>query len=455
MAVIFELAGGGPDLVQVTAQFSNAVLVALLPCFSDAAHKLELPVPQPITIQHVVGGGIRPYRYPNGDILGAGIELQATDSRRRWYLGYMLGHINLVELRPSYFTIQDPNDLRYCYGVTRMSREEAIHMARDAISKLGVPLEYVFAEQEPLVTLPDTVHGTNTLPYYRLKWLSPRGGSTAVDIGVNADAKRIERICFGAGDENLHQRPPRVDAPAPLASIRPMCNPEYARKLLPIVLRAVDAYGGRLQLPIPTPLTTNHIARFELSDNGGWPHSVLELTNGWQFVYRNSMVNGYYAPDNLFWLPRKNQRTLIKDLTGKWRLPEADAIRLIRKALSRLDYPTNLVHTGFAPKIRKPAIPGIPRYFIVWEQLNDAEDDIESRVEAEVDADKGELKSLYFDNKAYWNKPPQIDVPIALPTASPTNISKPIRVPALRPNLAPGNQPPPSPRSAPPAKRTP
>ena len=78
MAMILELAGGGPDLIQVTAQYSNAVLVALLPYFSDAAHKLDLPVAQPITMQHVVGGGVMPYRYPNGDILSAGIEVQGV-----------------------------------------------------------------------------------------------------------------------------------------------------------------------------------------------------------------------------------------------------------------------------------------------------------------------------------------------------------------------------------------
>jgi hypothetical protein len=431
--MILELAGHGPDLIQVTAQYSNAVLVALLPYFSDATHKLDLPVPQPITMQHVVGGGVMPYRYPNGDMLSAGIEIQGERTRRRWYLGYMFGHINQVELRPSYFTIQDPDDLRWCYGKIRMTKDEAIQMARDTIKKLGIPLEDVFAEQEPRVTLPATVHATNTLPYYRIEWLDPRGGSSTVHIGVNADAKRVERIYFGVGDDNLHRPPPKIDVITPVVGTRPRSNPEYAWKLIPIVLRAVDDYGKTLGLPIPRPLTTNHVARFQLSDNGGWPHSVLELSNGWQFVYRNSMVNGYYAPDNLFWFPRSNQRTLIKDFAGRWKMTEVEAIKLIGQTLAKLNYPANLVHTDFAPKIRKPDIPGIPRYFIVWEYLNETQDDIESKVEAEVDADNGELKSLYFDNKAFWNKPPQIDVPIALPATPVTNAA--MAKPAAKPGL--------------------
>ena len=410
--MILELAGHGPDLIQVSAQYSNAVLVALLPYFSDVAHKLDLPVPQPIALEHVVEGRVMPYCYPNGDILGAGIKVKTG-----WAFGFQSGFVNHVELWPSYFTIQDPDDLPKFYGVFRMSKEEAIQTARNAISKLGIPLEVVFAEQEPRVTLPERIYNTNTLPYYRVEWVSPRGGSSTVDIGINADAKRVERIYFGAGAENLRCPPPKIDVAMPSARTRPSANPEYAWKLIPIVLHAVDDYAETLGLPIPRPLTTNHVARFELSDNGGWPHSVLELTNGWQFVYRNSMVNGYYAPDNLFWFPRMSQRTLIKSFAGKQRMTEAEMIKLVGRSLAKLNYPTSLVHMDFTPKVVKPVIPGIPRFFISWEFLNRTQDDIESKVEAEVDADTRELKSLYYDDKAYWNKPPPIDVPLTLPAA--------------------------------------
>lgn len=287
-------------------------------------------------------------------------------------------------------------------------------MARDGIKKLGISLEEVFAEQEPRVTLPEKVHGTNTIPYYRIEWLDPRSGSSKVDIGVNADAKRIERFDLRLNN-NLRRQPPIIDVPTQPGDSRPASNPEYAWELLPIVLRAIDDYGQTLGLPIPGPLTTNHVARFSLSDNGGWPHSVVELTNGWQFVYRNNMVNGHYAPDNLFWFPRKGQRTLIKDYAGQWKLTEAEAIELIGRTLAKLNYPSNLVHMDFAPKIRKPSVPGIPRYFVSWEFLNAAQDDIESTVEAEVDAGKGELKSLYFDNVAFRGQRPPIETPISFP----------------------------------------
>lgn len=434
--MIFELAGHGPQLIQVTAQFSNAVLVALMPYFSDAAQKLDLPVPHPITMQQVVGAGISPFRYPNGDIMGAGIEVQGKNTRRRWCISYQFGHVRCVELRPSYFTIQDPDDLTNCYGKIRMTKGEAVKMARDTITKLGIPLEDVFAEQEPHVKLPPTVDVTNTLPYYRIEWLDPYSGSEAVDIGINADAKRVERIRFGIGDYNLNRPMPKINVPTPLARFYPHANPEYAWKLLPIVLHAVEDYSKTLGLPISRPLTTNQVARFSVSDNGGWPHSEVELSNGWEFVYRNSMVNGYYAPDNLFHFRRAGQRTLIKDYAGKWNLTEAQAIALVKRTLAKLNYPTNLVHMDFKPQVIKPKVPGIPRYDFYWEKSNETHDDLESRISAEVDADKGELKSLYFDNQALWHHPPKIDVPISLPEPKQTNAS------ALVPSQTPPKPPP-------------
>ncbi|MBI5383571.1 MAG: hypothetical protein HZA90_02680 [Verrucomicrobia bacterium] len=410
MALILELAGHGPDLIQVTAQYSNAVLLALLPYFSDAAHKLDLPVPHPLTTQHVIQCRVMPYRYPNGDWVGGGVEVQGG-----WSFGFAQGYVNLVQSRHSYFTLQDPGEVPKFYGIVRMSQAEAVQMARSTLVKLGIPLESVFAEQESRVTPPEKV-GNNMVPHYRVQWLDPRSGGESVDIEVNADAKRIERVRLSV-NPNLRKPPPKVGVVPPLRGPpRPRANPEYAWKLLPIVLNAVDDYGKTLGLPIPRPLTTNQVARFSVSDNGGWPHSEIELTNGWEFVYRNSMVNGFYAPDNLF--HSSDRPMLAKDFVGKWNLTEAQAVQLVRGTLARLNYPTNLLHVDFKPDVHKPAVLGIPRFAIEWAYTPES---LQSNVEAEVDAEKGSLKSLYFDNMALWNHPPPIDLPISLRQSRATN----------------------------------
>ena len=168
---------------------------------------------------------------------------------------------------------------------------------------------------------------------------------------------------------------------------------------------------------LPRPLTTNHVARFKVGDNGGWPHSEIELTNGWRFTYRNTMVTRFDAPDGLF--NSDKRPILIKDFIGRWRITQAQAEDLVRRAIGRINPPTNLVHLEVKVHVTKPDLPGIPRYLLTWDLVQN--DDLQSCISAEVDADKGELKSLYYDDKAYWNKRPDLGVPFSSPTQPATN----------------------------------
>jgi hypothetical protein len=56
----------------------------------------------------------------------------------------------------------------------------------------------------------------------------------------------------------------------------PQINPQYARKLIPLVLDAVADYGQKLGLPVPRPLTTNQVARFKLEDDRNSPRVEVE-----------------------------------------------------------------------------------------------------------------------------------------------------------------------------------
>ena len=50
------------ELIHMTAAYSNAVLVAILPHVSDFAKKLDLPIPQPITATQVLKSRPSPYQ---------------------------------------------------------------------------------------------------------------------------------------------------------------------------------------------------------------------------------------------------------------------------------------------------------------------------------------------------------------------------------------------------------
>lgn len=409
--------------ITITPEYSNAVLSAVLPYFSDVAKKLDLPVTQPITPADVAGFHVLPFREMTCSML------LKDGSVFDFHFGFMSRYLSpqsVDHLQPA------PNTVLGQKHQPAITQDEAIEIARNAIKKLSIPLEDVFAEQKPRVAVRKNSDATNAVPHYEIQWIDPRGSgqiigevnaetektalvtSPAVDIEINGETKQIEKIKF-ALLKSLRRLPPKINITPVASPDWPSVNPEYARQLVQIIFKAVDDYAQKLSLPIPRPLTTNNVARAEIHDNEGWPHAEIELTNGWRFVYRHTMVNGYYAPDNLF--ASDNRPIHIEEFEGKWNLTTNQAIELVRKTLTKLDYPTNNIHMDFAPNIIPPAGDFkkiIPRYFFEWYYENAAHDDLQSRLEAEVDANSGKLESFYYDDKAYWGSRPPIDVPISI-----------------------------------------
>jgi hypothetical protein len=406
--MILELGASTFEIVRVTAEYSNAVLVAVLPYISDVAQKLDLPVQHPVTAEQVMHCSVLPNRRVEAEIAIKG----------GWVFAFSRGYIGTIQSGHSYSILQDPDSIPSFFGKPNMSKDEAIQCARDTLKRLGIPLHSVFAEQEPQVGGPHII-GTNTVPHYQVVWPDPRGGPS-VEVEINGNSRCLERLCLR--NKALERAPPKVSvvpARGPNSPVWPQVNPEYARQLIPFVLGAIDEYGQKLSLPLPRLLTTNHVVRFSLQENRGGPYSQIELTNGWRFLYEDSMVTRYYAPDVLF--GSEDRPILIQEFLGKWNTTEAEAIDLVRRTVARLGHPTNLVHFEVEPQVHKPALPGIPRYMFYWNYSREGDEVVRSAIHAEVDADKGELKSLYYGDMAFWNHGPRIDVPILLPTPPGTN----------------------------------
>jgi 20S proteasome alpha/beta subunit len=406
--------GQKSKFIQVTPEYSNATVSATLPYFSDFAKKLDLPIACPIKIQDLDDCRILPWQDKDGGIAGVSITVKGGFA---FYFNF--GYVTGFNRPDTYYGLQNPDEIPKYFGRVKMSKDEAVQLARDTIKRLGISLEDVFANQKPMVTLPQPI-GTNTVTRYKIEWISPRGGSSA-RFEINGENRQVESILFNAV-ENLMRPSPKVEPSPPesrgtfgseLPSGR--VNPEYVWKLIPIVLKAIDGYGHELSLPIPRPLTTNNVALFDVCDNGGWPHCEITLTNGWRFIYRHAMVNGYYAPD--VFVTTGNHPFHLKELEGKWNLTTNQAIELIKKSLAKLNYPTNNIHMNFSPNIIYAAGDFkaiIPRLFCEWHYENETHDDLQSKVEAEVDADNGTVKSLYYDDKSYWGNRPPIDAPISI-----------------------------------------
>jgi hypothetical protein len=409
--MILEL--GGNAFIQVTAQYSNAVLVAVLPYFTDVAKKLDLPVPIPITQADIEGADI----WSGPGAPGASIRL-----KNNWSFQFLQGYVCIVQ------SAHDKAfyDGELTYGAIKITADDAVKTARDTLRKLGIAPEDVFSDFEPKVTPPNQV-GTNVTYPYQVEWFDQLGSRT-VDMKIDPHTGKMDRLDLH--HFNLVRPPPKVgvvpppEDPAhdPFSSlIPPHTSPEYAWKLIPIMLKAIDEYGKKLSLPVPRPLTTNHLTKIEVHNNGGWPHSEVWLTNGWHFVYRHTMVCGYHMPDEI----NKFGPMHIKDFAGKWNLTTNQAIEVVKATLAKLDYPTNNVHTDFEPTVFTPAGEFrkiIPRYIVEWYYKN-ASGHQTSTIEAEVNADNGKLESLFYDDKTYWDSRPPIDVPISLPVLKQTNAS--------------------------------
>jgi hypothetical protein len=417
MAMILELGTTPIELIRVTSEFSNAVLVAVMPYVADVAQKLDLAVPRPLTVQHVTECSITPTR-------NWGVELSVEGG---WVFAFAQGYVRTIQSNHCYTMLQDPDEIPRFFGELRMSKGEAVVMARDALRKLNIPMDSVFAEQDPVVGGPQKV-GNYVVPYYDVIWADPRGGAS-VEIEVNADAKRSERIQLR--NTSLEKPLPRLNVPIirdPASPAWPQVNPNYARQLLPFVLNAVESYTQKLGLPVPHPLGTNHVARFKLEEDRNSPRAEIELSNGWRFEYNHTQVDGFYAPDELFSSHSELKPIRLKDYSGTWNMHEAEAKQLVRDAIAKLHYPTNLVHFEVEAQVTKPAVPRIPRYMFTWNYTVNEGQFLQSSITAEVDAGKRELKSLYFYDASFLNPGPKIDVPLLLPVDSPPP-SSPLAIP--------------------------
>lgn len=204
-----------PDLIHMTLQYSNAVLVALLPHFSDFAEKLELPVPAPITTNEVAR--FAPRRLP-GDVGGT---LFLTNG---WRFGFHRGHVEAFEAPRNYLTLQEPDRIPEFFGTVNLDTNQAIRLARDTLKRMG------YAGRLPKTTnSPSTLEGPrkwrgHILPYYLIEWRWNTGNSEhAVVFNIDADKRSVTR--FYVTSTNLWRDPPPIDVVIELES-------EYQKRVI-------------------------------------------------------------------------------------------------------------------------------------------------------------------------------------------------------------------------------
>ena len=126
--------------------------------------------------------------------------------KNSWVFNFGFGYVQDFSSPNAYFNLQDPDQIPKYFGQVNMNPAEAVEMARATLRKLNIPLEDVFADQEPEVK-PLVKIGTNTVPRYDVIWTNPYGTKSA-EFEVNADAKRVERMHLLSW--NLHRPSPAI-----------------------------------------------------------------------------------------------------------------------------------------------------------------------------------------------------------------------------------------------------
>lgn len=207
------------DIIHVTMEYSNAVLVALLPHFSEFAQKLDLPVPQPITIKQVqrfVTGGPVIEGYPI-DVKG---HLVLTNGYEFWY---SWGHVSGFLSPRDYYACQDVDRVPEFFGTLRLDKSAAIELARKALTAVA------YAEHLPIVSKkPQEMRGPkrykdHVIPHYHIVWESRDRGQGYVKVDVDGENGLVTG--FSTAATNLWRSPPKI-------AVQPQLESEYRKRVM-------------------------------------------------------------------------------------------------------------------------------------------------------------------------------------------------------------------------------
>jgi len=401
------------EFVEITAQYSNAVLVAVMPYLTDFAQKLNLPLQTPVTpamVQHFKCDARRGH-------VGGLITLTNLSQ-----FTFLDGRVCIYRSPRSFYSCQDPGRISEFYGTVKIKQQAALRIARGTIKKMGYTERIFHAETAPKITPPEKI-GYHVVPRYLFQWLDPnwQGSKTVMPalltVEVNASDGQIEMVTIC---NNQTQRPgPKVDVEPPLrdGANRSALRADEGRPTAPVskafadaflvaILPQVSEFILKAGLSIPTPLTTNQVDMSQVfcSTYRGQPLAQVYLSNGDRFNYEHGYVHAFYAHD-VFYQVQKVGR--VEDFLGRKNMATNAAIALARSTLERLGYTGKSPRLGFGAPIFV-GTDKFTRYFVHFHRPED-----NSWIAAfEIDLGDKAIKSIYIDDPSLYRDPPEVSLPV-------------------------------------------
>jgi len=390
------------DKIQITAGYSNAVLVAILPHVTDFAQKLDLPMDLPVTTAQVQRfmPDSRPW-----DVAG---RVQLTNG---YSFRFDHGYVSAFRSPLSTTEAMAGNRFRELEGQVRMSADEVVEFARSALRRLGHNEEDLYVDLKPEKVEGPVRLGRLLVPHYVISWADPRFTFGSVRVEVDAGRRRVTEIRI-LPHLNIARPPPKVDVtpviiPSPWPDPRKPVEGERAEEFLIRILPELSEFARKLDLPVPQPIRTNDLRGYVCWDLGGVLECEVVLTNGYSLSYNYGYADGFAAPDRFF----ASGRMRVRDFVGRWRMTSTEAVALVRNAVKKLGYDLRALGLNGKPEVERPHIrgkPTVPRFQISWDSIPGGT--IETMVSAEVDADKRVLKRLSVESTKLVRERPKLPI---------------------------------------------
>lgn len=197
------------ELIHITATYSNALLIAILPHISDFAQKLDLPITQPITTAQVLRFNANPYK---GHLSGTVV---LTD--HSWFSFDQRGFVDSFTSPTNWFSEQEDfaaNLPRYL-GQTKVTTNEVVAFAREALVKLGYGPELTHADTAPVLQGPFNPEKGGHVPFCRVLWEpikdQDNDGYSRVKVEINTQQKTVVGLYLGFARTNKIGTPLKID----------------------------------------------------------------------------------------------------------------------------------------------------------------------------------------------------------------------------------------------------
>ncbi|MFO1475855.1 MAG: hypothetical protein U1F98_04305 [Verrucomicrobiota bacterium] len=231
------------DLIHMTAAYSNAVLVAVLPHVSDFANKLALPIPQPVREEQVAHFNPMPYK---GQVEGA---LWLTNGY--WFILHS-GYVDSFRSPNDWFYEQDPSaHITNYFGHSKMSTNDVVAFARKKLLALGYGPDLTHSDTQPELEGPyDTKLGGH-IPYCQVKWEPTKDqdsdGYSQVRVDINTQDGSVVGLYLSFARTNSVGTPLTVD-------IEPELESDFQKRTS---VKMFVRSNAPPRIPIMTPVKPN------------------------------------------------------------------------------------------------------------------------------------------------------------------------------------------------------